>query len=228
MRDVPGFPRLYGAFEDGENRYLVMECASKSFANVGVLTMEQIRFYAAQLIIQIHALHVRGIIHRDVKEANLLLGHDGNLILADFGIAADLTTVRERINPAEYIDWEEARQEGGDEFPLLWAYAENPESIRGSMGTVGYMPPEAVNNSWFSYGVDYWSLGVVVYHWLIDICHEGNLSTEDETVTMDFLQAVMAPEQEDRLELDEMKDHEFFQGIDFDELQKGNVAVPRR
>ncbi|KAI6176929.1 G protein-coupled receptor kinase [Aphelenchoides bicaudatus] len=37
------------------------------------------------------------------------------------------------------------------------------EPIKGRVGTVGYMAPEIVKNERYSYGVDFWSLGVLIY-----------------------------------------------------------------
>lgn len=40
------------------------------------------------------AVHARGLLHRDVKPANLLVGRDGRAVLADFGLVLDPTSTR--------------------------------------------------------------------------------------------------------------------------------------
>ena len=48
---------------------------------------EQVKFYAAQLIIAFATLHNDKTIHRDLKPENVLLKEDGYIVLADFGLA---------------------------------------------------------------------------------------------------------------------------------------------
>ena len=47
--------------------------------------------YVRQLSEALIALHARGIVHRDLKPDNLMLREEGTLVLADFGIAKDLS-----------------------------------------------------------------------------------------------------------------------------------------
>jgi serine/threonine-protein kinase len=58
------------------------------------------------------AIHARGIVHRDVKPANILLGLDGSIKLADLGVAAiddgtKITTADQVIGTFSYMPLEQ-------------------------------------------------------------------------------------------------------------------------
>ncbi|MFI6854154.1 serine/threonine-protein kinase [Streptomyces sp. NPDC050416] len=88
-------PNVVGVLDFGEydNRlYLVMELVEgDSLARVlsasGALPAEQVARLAAQAAAGLAAAHQQGIVHRDVKPANLLLDAGGTLKIGDFGIA---------------------------------------------------------------------------------------------------------------------------------------------
>lgn len=79
-------------FVDSRNLYQVTELAQVGSLNhymreKGALPAETCRFYFANLVIALEFIHSHGIIHRDVKPENILIGGDGYLMLADFGCA---------------------------------------------------------------------------------------------------------------------------------------------
>lgn len=106
--------------------------------------------------------------HRDIKTDNVFLDETGHLVLADLGLAENIAAVEggEDTIKERYTTWMEARSVGGDGFPFLWADESNPLSIRGVAGTFWYTAPEVFRKERYSFGVDYWSLGVI-YHELI-------------------------------------------------------------
>ena len=53
------------------------------------LSDDAIRFYIANLVLALEALHAAGIAHRDIKGENAVISSDGYLKLTDFGSAKD-------------------------------------------------------------------------------------------------------------------------------------------
>ena len=88
------------------------------------------KFYIAQIAIGVGKLHEAGIIHRDLKLANIMLEQNGYLKLIDFGLAR-------RVDPG--------------------ALAQT------CIGTPCYVAPELLSTDGYSFGIDWWALGIILY-----------------------------------------------------------------
>ena len=129
----------YGEDRDGDQcvAYLVMELVagrpiSTVMAERGSLPVGMALSLLAQTAEALHAAHVLGVVHRDVKPGNLLLLDDGTIKVTDFGIAraansAALTEVGQVIGTAMYISPEQAT--GAEATPASDIY---------SLGVIGY------------------------------------------------------------------------------------------
>lgn len=86
----PNILSIYDAGAEGETPYLVMELAGGPLSDrmkAGPLPAEAVRGVGIQIGRALAAAHAAGIVHRDVKPANILSGQGEAWKLADFGIA---------------------------------------------------------------------------------------------------------------------------------------------
>ena len=87
----PSAVTVFDSGEDGDVAYLVMESLpGRTLADElvdGPLAPERVYALAVDLLGALQAAHGLGILHRDVKPANVLITSDGRPKLADFGIA---------------------------------------------------------------------------------------------------------------------------------------------
>ena len=58
-----------------------------------ILTEEESRFFAAELVLAIESCHKLNCIHRDLKPDNVLIGIDGHIKLSDFGLCKKMVII---------------------------------------------------------------------------------------------------------------------------------------
>ncbi|RDX95847.1 putative serine/threonine-protein kinase, partial [Mucuna pruriens] len=92
--DHPNVMKLEGLVTSrmSTSLYLVFEYMEHDLAGISTihglkLTEPQIKCYMQQLLRGLEHCHSRGVLHRDIKGSNLLIDNDGNLKIADFGLA---------------------------------------------------------------------------------------------------------------------------------------------
>ncbi|MFF5229399.1 serine/threonine-protein kinase [Dactylosporangium sp. NPDC000521] len=118
-----GHKGVVGVYDYGETpegtMFLVMAFVEgrplgERITREGALPADETMAIVAQAADALHAAHSNGIIHRDVKPNNLLVGDNGAVTLVDFGVArsADVTSVTKVnavIGTALYMSPEQAR-----------------------------------------------------------------------------------------------------------------------
>jgi serine/threonine-protein kinase len=88
----PGVVAIHDFHGDDAGAYLVMEYVegdplSRVLSRSGRLSAERTMDLLRQAALALQAVHDRGIVHRDVKPANLMVRPDSTIAVADFGIA---------------------------------------------------------------------------------------------------------------------------------------------
>nr|WP_257231944.1 serine/threonine-protein kinase [Streptomyces sp. Rer75] len=92
----------------------------------GTLSPDETARVGRGMIAALRAAHAAGVLHRDVKPGNVLLGSDGRVVLTDFGIAmatgtSTLTKTGEVVGSIDYIAPERVRGRKPGPASDLWA-----------------------------------------------------------------------------------------------------------
>ena len=156
-----------GAAEDGQPYYTMRVVKRRTLRDLLASPAQRQDWTMARLLgafLQVtRALayaHSRGVIHRDVKPENILLGDFGEVYLADWGIAR--------------VDAKSTLQIHGEG-------STPPPGISSPAGTLGYMAPEVLRGDWHSvdHRIDLFALGVVLYEMLAGVApFDGRIAPE--------------------------------------------------
>ncbi|NWR74402.1 MAST4 kinase, partial [Centropus unirufus] len=219
---------MYCSFETRRHLCMVMEyveggdCATL-LKNMGPLPVDMARMYFAETVLALEYLHNYGIVHRDLKPDNLLVTSMGHIKLTDFGLSKvglmSLTT-----NLYEGHIEKDAR-----EF-----------LDKQVCGTPEYIAPEVILRQGYGKPVDWWAMGIILYEFLVGcvpffgdtpeelfgqvISDEINWPEKDEAPPSDAQDLITLLLRQNPLErlgtggAFEVKQHQFFRGLDWNSL----------
>ena len=144
----PNIVTIYELGHVSGTHYIAMEmiCGETLRALIasGPVPFRQAVTIAAQIADALAKAHETGLVHRDLKPENLMVAHDGNAKILDFGLA-------------KLRDPDPGRDSGA---PTLLSSLTEPGTL---MGTVGYMSPEQASGGIVDFRSDQFSFGAVLY-----------------------------------------------------------------
>ncbi len=143
----PNIAVTFDIGESGGTDFIVMEYVDgellSSRVSKGPLAVREVVEIGLQVTDALDEAHARGIVHRDIKSANLMRTERGLIKVLDFGLAKFLTTDRD-----------------GEQTHVTQAQV----TVAGMVvGTVSYMAPEQALGRAVDHRTDLFSLGVVLF-----------------------------------------------------------------
>ncbi|MDQ2708217.1 MAG: serine/threonine protein kinase [Actinomycetota bacterium] len=111
----PGLVSVYDSGLEGDRPYLVMELISGSTLREVIaqeqLPLEEVTRIGTELADALGYVHQQGLVHRDVKPSNVLIGRDNRVRLADCGIGPPAARDRPAFSAPAHLSPEQVRGE---------------------------------------------------------------------------------------------------------------------
>ena len=218
--DYPLLCGLVFCFQTEERIYFIMPFLSggelfQHLRKFRTFDEEKVRFYGAQIALALEYLHSKGIVYRDLKPENILMDEQGYLKLADFGMAKKL---------------------------------KDDEKAMSFCGTPEYLAPEIITMEGHDKNADWWSFGILLFEMLCGLppFYVENLDKMYELIktssvkfpkrinlsedAKDIIRKLLEKNPKKRLGsqngIEEIKNHPFFQSIDFNLIEQKKIKAP--
>lgn len=215
--DYPFINKLYYAFQTKKSLFMITEfmAGGEMFHHLhecGHFDENRTRFYIAELVLAIDHLHKNNILYRDLKPENILLDEIGHIKLTDFGLSKIMNNIEK-------------------------------DKTYTVCGTPIYVAPEVLSGTGYNKLVDWWSLGVLLYEFLagyspfremknrIDLNIYKRKLKQDPLISdtaFNLIKKLCKTNVEERLgkNVKEIKNHKFFEDIDWVKLEKKQITPP--
>jgi tetratricopeptide (TPR) repeat protein len=148
----PNVSRTLDAGSEGDLHYLATELVSgmtlAAIVRGGPLPWPDALEIALQMSAGLRAAHAAGVMHRDVKPSNVMIGREGTVRLVDFGLAKQIAALDPGEGPT-IVDWQSVQTSPG-----------------AVLGTPAYMAPEQASGRPVDARTDVFAFGVTLWETL--------------------------------------------------------------